>query len=173
MCRVKSRKTSRNSSLKALEDPQKKNRDEQWQAEIFSKDHKMQNKTVFACICEAHEFTRKRIPKTPNKYHEDHIAERGLNSVSHYNLVHKPISRSQTMKTLDAKAAVDKEREKLNNLPAWQETKVSSIERAQKYGKTVHVATLMDLRLLKKTLTWTRCSKNKKTCCSSWRRCER
>ena len=43
--------------------------------EISSKDHKKKNKTVFACVCEAHEPTRKRIPVTQDKDHEDHIAD--------------------------------------------------------------------------------------------------
>ena len=63
------------------------------------------------------------------------------------------------MKTLDAKAAVDRESEKLETLPAWQVTKVKSktkvIRKAQQEGETVHFATLMVLyhlitRLFKK-----------------------
>ena len=48
--------------------------------------HKMQ-KTKHACIVEAHESTRKRLESTLQKDHEDHIAEKGFNSLSHYNLV--------------------------------------------------------------------------------------
>ena len=47
----------------------------------------------------------------------------------------------------DAKAAVDKEWEKLEKLLAWRVTKVKSkkeaIEKSQKEGRTVHFATLM------------------------------
>ena len=39
--------------------------------------------------------------------HEDHIAERGFNSMSHYNLVYKFIPMLQAMKIPDSKAAVD------------------------------------------------------------------
>ena len=84
---------------------------------------------------------------------EDLIAERGSNSSSHHNFVHKPIPFLQAMKILDAKAAADKELEKLRKLPAWQVTKVKSkkevIEKARKEGRTVHFATSMDLCHLK------------------------
>ena len=36
--------------------------------------------------------------------HEDHIAEKGFNSLSHYNLVHKFISMPQALKIPDAKS---------------------------------------------------------------------
>ena len=92
---------------------------EQWQGEIFSNHRRKKGKTVFACMCEAFESTRKRIPETQNKDHEDHIAEKGFNSVSHYDLV-----MPQAMKTPDAKATVDKELDKLTNLQTWQESNV-------------------------------------------------
>ena len=44
---------------------------------------------------------------------EDHIAGKGDNSLQHYNLVHKFILMAQAMKIPAAKAAVDKEREKI------------------------------------------------------------
>ena len=50
----------------------------------------------------------------PN-HHEDHIAGKGENSLQHYNLVHKFIPMPQAMKIPAAKAAVDKEWEKLEN----------------------------------------------------------
>ena len=57
------------------------------------------------------------------------------------------------MKIPDAKAAVDKEWERLGHLAAWEVTKVKSkkedIETTQKEGRTVHFATLMDLCHLK------------------------
>ena len=52
--------------------------------------------------------------------HEDHIAEKVFNSLSHCNLVHKFVHVPQAMEILDAKAAVDKELEKLEKLLAWQ-----------------------------------------------------
>ena len=53
----------------------------------------------------------------------------------------------------DAKAAVGKEWDKLQKMPAWQMTKVRSkrevIQEAQQEGRTVHFATLMDVCHLK------------------------
>ena len=92
----------------APKDPQGKTRDEQWQGESFSNHHHEKNATtVYACKCEAHEATRKCIPKT-QKDHEDHLTEKGINSMSHHNLVHKPIPFPQATKIPDAKAAIDK-----------------------------------------------------------------
>ena len=47
------------------------------------------------------------------KYHEDHIAGKEDNSLQHKNLIHKFIPMPQAMKIPAAKAAVDKEWEKL------------------------------------------------------------
>ena len=58
--------------------------DDHWQREIVGTDH-TKGKIVHAYKCEAHELTRKG---------EDHIAGRGLNSKSDYNLVHKFIPTS-------------------------------------------------------------------------------
>ena len=62
---------------------------------------------------EASESTRKRMEQSLPKYHEDHIAGKGDNSPQHYNSVHKFIPMPQATKTPAAKAAVDKEWEKL------------------------------------------------------------
>ena len=43
-----------------------------------------------------------------SKNHEDHISGKGVNSLSHYNLVHKYISMPEAMKIPDAKEAVEK-----------------------------------------------------------------
>ena len=56
-------------------------------------------------------------PSLPKK-NEDHIAGEGLTLMTHYNLVHKFIPMPQAMKTPDANAAVDKERKKLETIPA-------------------------------------------------------
>ena len=58
---------------------------------------------------EAHESTRKGLGSTLPKDHEDHIVEKGLNSISHYNLVYKFVLMPQAMKIPDAKAAMDKD----------------------------------------------------------------
>ena len=81
------------------------------------------HKTKYACIVEADESMRIRLEAAPHRYHEDHIAGKGTNSLSHYNLVHKFIPMPQAMKIPNAKAAVEKMR-KLEKIPAWQLTKV-------------------------------------------------
>ena len=83
-------------------------------------------KTKYACVVEAYESTRKRLESTLRRNHEDHIAEKGFNSINHYNLVHKIIPTPQAMKIPDAKAAVDKEWDKREKIPAWQMDKMKS-----------------------------------------------
>ena len=83
-------------------------------------------KTRLACILEASESTRLRMEEFPPNYHEDHIAGKDDNSLQHYNLVHKFILMPQAMKIPAAKAAVDKELEKLEKISAWNLTKVRS-----------------------------------------------
>ena len=82
-------------------------------------------------------------------HHEDHIAGKGENSLQHYNLVHKFIPMPQAMKIPAAKAAVDKEWEKLETISLWNLTKVKSkkevIDAARASGATVHFASLMDM----------------------------
>ena len=66
-----------------------------------------------------------RIGNSVPHHHEDHIAGNGDNSLHHYNLVHKFIPvPPQAMKIPAAKAAVDKEWEKLEKISAWNLTKV-------------------------------------------------
>ena len=70
-------------------------------------------KTKLACILEADESTRLRMGNSMPNYHEDHIAGKGENSLQHCNLIHKFIPMPQAMKNPAAKAAVDKEIEKI------------------------------------------------------------
>ena len=111
------------------------------------------NKTKLACILEANESTRMRMGNSEPHNHEDHIAGKGENSLQHYNLVHKFIPMPQAMKIPAAKAAVDKEWEKLEKISAWNLTKVKSkkqvIDEARTTGATVHFASLMDICHLK------------------------
>ena len=94
----------------------------------------------------------KLVNLQPN-HHEDHIAGKGDNSLQHYNLVHKFIPMPQAMKIPAAKAAVDKEWEKLEKFSAWNLTKVRSkkdvIDEARTSGAKVHFASLMDICHLK------------------------
>ena len=105
--------------------------------------------TKLACILEANESTRMRMGNSIPHYHEDHIAGKGDNSPQHYNLVHKIIPMPQAMKIPAAKAAVDKEWEKLEKISAWNLTRVRSkknvIDEARTSGAKVHFASLMDI----------------------------
>ena len=106
-------------------------------------------KTKLACILEADESTRMRVGNSIPHHHEDHIAGKGENSLQHYNLVHKFMLMPQAMKIPAAKAAVDKEWEKLEKFSAWNLTKIKSkkqvIEEARTSGATVQFASLMDM----------------------------
>ena len=79
--------------------------------------------------------------------HDDHIAERGFNSLTHYHSVFKFIPMPQALKIPDAKAAVNKEWEKIEKIPVWQMDKVKSkkdvILQAQKEKRKVHFATMI------------------------------
>ena len=109
------------------------------------------NKTKLACILEANESTRMRMGNSEPHTHEDHIAGKGENSLQHYNLVHKFIPMPRAMKVPAAKAAVDKEWEKLEKISAWNltESKKEVIDEARTSGATVHFASLMDICHLK------------------------
>ena len=110
-------------------------------------------KSKFACILEASQFTRMRMEESLPKYHEGHIAGRGDNSIQHKKLVHKFIPMPQAMKIPAAKAAMVKEWEKLEKIPAWDLTKVRNksevIEEARTKGAKVPFASLMDICHLK------------------------
>ena len=110
-------------------------------------------KTKLACILEAGKSTRLRMGESLRIHHEDHIAGKGNNSLQHYNLVHKFIPMPQAIKFPAAKAAMDKEWEKVEKILAWNLTKVRSkkevIDEARTAGATVHFASLMDTCHLK------------------------
>ena len=86
-------------------------------------------KTQYACIVEGEESTRKRLEGTLHKYHEDHIAGKGINSLNHYHLVHQFILVPKEVKIPDATAAVETAWEKLDKIPSWQLTKVRNKKR--------------------------------------------
>ena len=110
-------------------------------------------KSKLACILEASESTKLRTGESLPNHHEDHFAGKGDNSLQHYNLVHKFIPMPQAMKNPAAKAAADKEWEKLKKISAWNLTKVRSkkevIDEARTKGAKVHFASLMDMCHLK------------------------
>ena len=106
-------------------------------------------KSKLECILEANESARLRMGESIPNHHEDRVAGKGDNSLQHYNLVHKFIPMRQAMKIPAAKAAVDKEWEKLENISAWNLTNVRSkeevIDEARRKGAKVHFASLMDI----------------------------
>ena len=99
------------------------------------------------------EIESEKISKTVYGCHEDHIAGKGFTSMSHYNLAHKIIQMPQTMKILDAKAAVDKEWKMARDDPSMEigtvKSKKEVVLEAQRDNKKVHFATLMDICHLK------------------------
>ena len=98
-------------------------------------------KTKCACVVDADESTRSRLEGAVHKHHQDHITEKGMNSLNHYNL-------ASVKKFQIAKAAVEKEWGKLKKIQAWL-TKVRNkkevIDEARNNGRKVHFASLMDL----------------------------
>ena len=110
-------------------------------------------KSKFEYFLEVSESTRMRMEETLSKYHEDHIAGKGNNSLQLYNMVHKFIPMPQVIKIPAANAAVDKEWEKLEAISAWNLTKVRSkkevIDEARTSGAKVHFASFMDICHLK------------------------
>ena len=88
-------------------------------------------------------------------HHEDHIAGKGDNSLKHKNFGSQIYFMLQAMKIPAAKTAVDKVWEKLEEIPAWNLTKVRSkkevIDEARTKGAKVHFASLMDICHLKNT----------------------
>ena len=139
-------------------------------AEIRSKTNDFKSK--FACILEASESTRMRMEGSLPKYHEDHIARKGDISVQHNNLVHKFIPMPQAMKIPAAKAAVDKEWEKLEKIPAWDLTKVRSksevIDETRAKGRNIHFASQMDICHLKNAELETKAPKIQRSSCTPW-----
>ena len=66
------------------------------------------HKTKHACVVDVDESLRIRLEGVPHRYHEDHIAAEGINSLSHYNMLHKFIPMPQTYEIPESKAAVER-----------------------------------------------------------------
>ena len=98
-------------------------------------------KTKYACTVEAGGSTRKRLERTLHRDHEHHIAGKGINSLNHYTLVHKFFPMPKAVKIPDAKAALDKECEKLETIPdSWRKSK--SKKKLMRQGKRAKPCTL-------------------------------
>ena len=91
-------------------------------------------------MVEAHESTRQRLELSLRKDHEHHIAGKGYNSMTHYNLVHKFLQSSSGQGVEEARA--------------WQLDKVESKKKVnlepQRDKKKVHFASLMVICHFKK-----------------------
>ena len=68
-------------------------------------------------IVEGNESMRIRMEGSQSKNHEDHISGKGVNSLSHCNLVHEFVLMPEAMRIPGAKAAVEKEWETLGETP--------------------------------------------------------
>ena len=94
------------------------------------------------------------------KLHEDHIADKGIDSINRYNLVQKFVPMLQAMKIPDPKAAVDKGWKKLEATSAWQLKKVKSkkevIKEAQKRQKESALCYIDGHVSSQKTQNWNR-----------------
>ena len=133
-------------------------------------------KTKLTCILELSESTRPRMEESLSNYHEDHIAGKGDNSLQHYNLVHTFFQKLLVKKIPAAKAAVDKEWEKLEKISVWNLTKVRSkkevIDEARTKGAKVHFASLMDICHLKNAELEAKHQKIQRSSCTPSRHCE-
>ena len=87
------------------------------------------HKTKYSCVVDADESMRIRLEGVPHRYHEDHIAAKGMNSLSHYNLVHKFIPMPQALKNTRCEGCSAERIGKLEKIPAWQLTKVRNKKR--------------------------------------------
>ena len=124
--------------------------------------------------------TRTNLDVMQERHIDDYwniIAGKGYNSLQHYNLVHKLFPMPQARKIPAAKAAVDKEWEKLEKIPAWNLTNVRSkkevIDEAKTNGAKVHFASLMDICHLKNAELETKPPKIQRSSCTPRRHCER
>ena len=59
----------------------------------------VKRKTKYACVVDADECTRPRLEGAGHKPHQDQITAKGMNSITHYSLVHKFIPGQRMEKT--------------------------------------------------------------------------
>ena len=81
-------------------------------------------KTKYACIVDADESTRPRLDGAGRQPHQDHISAKGINSLSHCNLVHKFIPMPQASKNSGCGGCSGERMGQSEKIPAWQLTKV-------------------------------------------------
>ena len=71
---------------------------------------------------------RIRLEGVPQRYHEDHIAAKGFNSLNHYNLVQKFTPMPQALKNTACEGCSGKRMGEFEKTLAWQLTKVKKKE---------------------------------------------
>ena len=129
--------------------------------------HPTKLKTRLACILEAGESTRLRMGESLPNHQEDHIAEKGHNSLQHYNLVHKFIPMPQAKKKIQQQKQQwtrnGKNLRKLRNLTKVR-SKKEVIDEARTKGAKVHFASLMDICHLKNAELEAKHQKRRSSC---------
>ena len=134
-------------------------------------------KIKYSCVVYADEYTRPRLEGAGHKPHQDQITAKETNSVILHSLVHKFIPMPQAYKIPDAKAAVEKECEKLEKKSAWNLTKVRSkkevIDEARTKGEKVNFTSLMDICHLKNAELEDKAPKIQRSSCTPRRHRER
>ena len=105
------------------------------------------------------------------KDHQDRIAGKGINFVESLRSCAQVQSCAPSNEQYQMqRAAVDKEWEKLEKMPAWHITESHSkkevIQEAWKQGRTVHLATLMDTSHLQELGLGAEIPKIQRTCCA-------
>ena len=105
-------------------------------------------KTKYAWVVEAHESTRQRLESSLPQSHEDHIADKGHNSITSLCFC-----RRQKKSGCKSSSGQGMEEARNETIPAWKLDKVRSkkevILEAQKDKKKVHFVSLMDTCHLK------------------------
>ena len=82
------------------------------------------------CFCvQVDESSRIRFEGVLYGYHEDHIAAKGVNSLSRYKLLHKFMPMPHASKKSGCEGWSCKRMRKFEKIPAWQLTKVINKER--------------------------------------------
>ena len=106
-------------------------------------------KSKFACILETSESTRMPIEESLPKYHEDHIARKGDNSLQYFQFGTQTCSCVLSHEDTRSKSSSGQGMENLEKIPAWDLTKVRNesevICEARTKGIKVHFASLMDI----------------------------
>ena len=114
---------------------------------------------------------KKRMEGSRHKNHEDHIAGKGMVSLSHYNFGAQIYSYASSEENTRCKGSIgERIGKKLEKMLTWQLTKVRNknvvISEARKESKTVQFVSLRDLCHLKNSELEPQFQKTKVELCS-------